>query len=101
MELEKLIKQRESYGGQIIHLAIKIAILFLVPAILAIIISRYADIAYINVFPFAFIISWTGVILLYRKVSKEVRTLNERIKELRALETNIDEVSLDTPSASK
>lgn len=101
MELEKLIKQRDAYGGQIINLAIKIAILFLVPAVLAILANQYVGISYIYVFPLAFIISWTGVILLYKKISKEVRALDVRIKELRAQETNPDSVSIDTTSENK
>lgn len=101
MELEKLIQQRDAYAGRIIKLAIIIAILFLVPAAIAMLVHYYMDISYMYLFPLAFIISWTGVILLYRKISKEVRALDARIKELRAQEANSSSESTKTELVNK
>jgi len=69
MELEKLIKQRDSYAGKILGLAIRIAVLFLVPAVLAILANTFLGAPLRYVFPLAFIISWTGVVLLYKKIT--------------------------------
>ncbi len=91
MELEKLIKKRDAYAGKILHLGIQIAAIFLVPIVLAIVIHWYLDISYFYLFPLAFIISWTGVIILYRKISKEVRELDNKIKELREQESKSEE----------
>jgi len=86
MQLETLIKKREAYAGQILRLGIQIAGIFLIPVILVIIISRLFDISLMYLFPFAFITSWASVIVLYRKVSREVRYLDAQIKEARAME---------------
>lgn len=83
MELEKLVKQRDAYAGKILPLMIKIAVLFLVPAAIAVAITKIWNINFIYLFPAAFILSWSGVIYLYRKMSGEVRALDARIKELR------------------
>jgi hypothetical protein len=81
-------------------LGIQIAVIFLVPALLALLAYKVFGISFMYVFPLAFIISWTGVILLYKKISKEVRALDARIKELRVQETKPDE-SLGDSSDTK
>jgi predicted tellurium resistance membrane protein TerC len=83
MELEDLIKKRDAYAGKILKLGITIAIIFLVPALIAILLKHYFAISYVYSLTFAFIISWTGVIFLYRKINKEVKALEMQIKELR------------------
>lgn len=83
MELEKLITQRDGYAGKMLPLMIKIAVIFLVPAVIGVVISKVWDINFLYLFPAAFILSWSGVIYVYRKMSREVRALDARIKELR------------------
>lgn len=84
MELEKLLKQREAEAGKLVKLMIKIAVIFLIPAAIAVFLSQYFNLSFFYFFPGAFITSWTLVILLYRKVSKKMKGLDARIKELRA-----------------
>lgn len=83
MELQDLQKKRESYAGKILPLMVKIAVLFLIPAVIVLVLYKVWDINYFYTFPVAFILSWSGVIWLYRKMSAEVRALDARIKELR------------------
>ncbi|MCI5050938.1 MAG: hypothetical protein MRY57_01365 [Candidatus Pacebacteria bacterium] len=88
MELEKLIAQRDAYAGKMVPLMIKIAVIFLVPAIIGVAITKIWGINFLYLFPAAFILSWSGVIYLYRKYAKEVRALDARIKELRNQDTH-------------
>lgn len=83
MELETLLKKREAYAGKIVKLGIQIAVIFLLPAVAAVLLSKYFGISFLYFFPGAFIISWTLVIYLYKKISKEVKALDAEIKELR------------------
>ena len=83
MELEKLIKQREDEAGKFVKLMIKIAVIFLIPAAIAVFLSKYFNLSFLYFFPAAFILSWTLVIILYQKVSKKMKALDTRIKELR------------------
>jgi len=96
MELEQLIQQRDAYGGKIVKLLIHIGLIFIVPILVIALVSYLTGITFMYLFPVAFIISWTGVILLYRKVSKEVRALDVRIKELREQETKPEETSYES-----
>lgn len=91
MKLEELIQQRDAYGGRILKLAIQIGIIFIAPILLITLISYLTHIKFMYLFPLAFIISWTAVIFLYRKISKEVRALDQQIKELRAEQEVNDE----------
>jgi predicted tellurium resistance membrane protein TerC len=88
MKLEELIKQRDAYGGKILKLGITIAVIFIVPVLVVLGLSFLTGIEFMYLFPIAFIISWTSVIILYRKISKEVKLLDHQIKKLRAQETN-------------
>ena len=83
MKLEELEKKRDSYGGKIVKLALLIAVIFLVPVLVIAGISYYGDIKFMYLFPIAFVVSWVLVILLYRKVSKEVKGLDRQIKDLK------------------
>ena len=88
MEIEKLLKERDAYAGKILKLGITIAVIFLFPAIIAVLLGRYYNFSYVYTLGGAFIISWTGVVFLYRKISREVKHLEERIHELRKKEDN-------------
>lgn len=83
MELETLLKEREAYGGKILKLGIQIAVIFIVPVGLAVLANHLWNISFIYLFPLAFIISWTCVIVLYRRISREVRELDTKIKALK------------------
>jgi len=83
MNLQELEKERDAYAGKILFMAIKIAAFFLLPALLALLIRYIFDIRFAYLFPFAFVISWTAVIMLFKKTSREVKALDAKIKELK------------------
>lgn len=83
MTLQELEKERNAYASQITNLAIKIAVIFVVPVLLAIGVSRLFDVSLVYTMPIAFIISWVLVIRMYRKVDKKVRELEEKIRALK------------------
>ncbi|MCD5389809.1 MAG: hypothetical protein LR005_00245 [Candidatus Pacebacteria bacterium] len=83
MELENLIKKREEEAGKFVKLMIEIAVIFLIPAVIAVFLSKYFNLSFLYFFPFAFIASWVMVISLYRKVSKKMKGLDKQISELR------------------
>lgn len=90
MKLEELIQQRNEYGAKILKLAIQVAGIFLIPILLIYGITLISDIKFIYLFPVAFIISWLSIFFLYRKISREVKDLDRRIRELRAIEATSD-----------
>lgn len=83
MKLKELEQQRDAYAGRIAKLAIQIALIFGVPAALAIGLSRWFEVKIMYLLPVAFIISWIMVITLYRKVDRKVRELEQQISELK------------------
>ena len=82
MELEKLIKKRDAYAGKILKLGIIIAVIFILPAIIALLLTKYFNISYAYTLGGAFIVSWTGVVFLYRKIYREVKILETQIRDL-------------------
>jgi archaellum biogenesis protein FlaJ (TadC family) len=94
MKLEELEKKRDAYAGKIIKLAIVIAAIFIVPILAITGISHFAGIKFMHLFPVAFITSWTFVVLLYRKVSREVNDLNRQIKDIKDKETVINDADI-------
>jgi hypothetical protein len=88
MNLDDLERQRDAYASKIGKLALYIAVIFAVPAVIAIAIGRYADISLAYLLPIAFVISWILVAQLYRRIDKKVRELESRIRELKREEHN-------------
>lgn len=95
MKLKELEKKRDAYAGKIIKLAITVAVIFIAPILVITGISYFFNIEFMYLFPLAFIISWTLVILLYRKMSKEVKALDHQIKELKAEEKVINDAEIN------
>jgi cytochrome c biogenesis protein CcdA len=93
--LESLTAEREKYVTRIFWFALEIALIFLLPAIIAIFL--YKAIAPENsswhVLPVAFIISWGIVIKRYMTLHKKLSGLDKQIKEMRVSEkqnTNVN-----------
>jgi uncharacterized membrane protein YhdT len=82
MELHELKKKRDAYAGKIAQLAITIAIIFALPAGLAIGLSYWFSFSVMYALLPACVISWVLVILIYRKVDREVRELEMNIAQL-------------------
>ena len=83
MELETLLRQRESYAGKILKIGVQIAIIFLIPALIGVVLSKTLNISFLYFLPGAFIISWVFVFYLYRKIKIEMKKLDNHINELR------------------
>lgn len=76
-------QQRDAYASKILPLGIKIAVIFLIPAAIAVLLNKFLNVPIRYTLPVAFLLSWYGVIMIYRKTSREVRALDQKIKELR------------------
>lgn len=83
VELETLLKQRDAYAGKILKLAILIAIIFLVPAVSAMLVTRFFGISYVYTLGTAVAVSWVFVIIVYTRTSRRIQLLEKRIKDLR------------------
>lgn len=86
MELHELEKERDAYSGKIAQLAIHIAVIFALPALIAIGLSHWFSFSLMFSLAPAFVISWTLIVMLYRRVDKKVRQLEENISRLRSEE---------------
>lgn len=86
MDIQELEKERDAYAQKIGKLALYIALIFAIPVIIAILITRYFDIAIWWTLGASFIVSWFFVIRFYRKVDRKVRTLEEKIRTLKQAE---------------
>jgi len=93
MKLDELIQERDAYGGKILKLGISIAVIFILPVLIIAGISYLSGIRFIYLFPIAFIVSWTLVVILYKRVSKKVKTLDKQIQDLRAQKHHDDVVT--------
>jgi len=86
--LESLTAERERYVTRIFWFALEIALIFLLPVIIAIFL--YKAIAPENsswhVLPVAFIISWGIVIKRYMTLHKKLSGLDKQIKEMQVSE---------------
>ena len=88
MNLQELEKKRDAYSSKIASLAIQIALIFAIPAGIAVLAYYFLEIRIVYTLPIAFILSWVLVIRLYQKVDKKVRTLEAQIRELKQKETS-------------
>lgn len=82
-ELEQLEKKRDLLAFRVVKLMIHIALIFAIPAAIAIAIHYFFDIRFRFLFPVAFILSWILVIRLYRKTDRQMRELDQRIMKLK------------------
>lgn len=79
MELAELEKKRDGYAGKIVKLGFTIAVIFLVPALIAVLLSRVLNLSFLYFFPVAFVVSWSFVVGIYRRYAREVRELDRQI----------------------
>ena len=86
MDLHNLEQQRDAYSGRIGKLAIQIALIFALPAGVALALFKWMQIPVLYTLPVAFIASWVMVISLYRRVDRKVRDLENKIINLKKQE---------------
>lgn len=81
MKLHELEKKRDEYTGKIVQLAIHIALIFAIPAALALLLKYLLEVPIMYTLPVAIILSWILVIRLYKKTERAVRSLEEQIRD--------------------
>jgi len=85
-KLQGLIREREQKVNRVFLLAFEVVLIFGIPALIAMLIiwkSESEKIAWV-VLPIAFILSWAFMIFRYRKISRELKNLDAKIKELKS-----------------
>lgn len=84
-EITALTKERENYITKLFWFALEIAIIFLVPAVVAVFISLeyFTRKAAIMSLPFTFIFSWSIVIFRWRKMNRVLTKLDKDISDLK------------------
>jgi len=94
--LEEAKKIQSHYHTKAFYLMLEIAVAFLIPAILAVLVSknfsipglseRKSGLIYLGL---AFVLSWGYVVYRYRKVTREIRKIDAVVKELKSKEEKI------------
>jgi len=89
-DILKLEKEREKHITKLFWFALEIAIIFLVPALIAVFISLefFSRKVAIVSLPFTFIISWVIVIFRWKKLNALLTKLDKDILELKKNKTN-------------
>ena len=83
-QLEQVSAEREQFVTRIFWLGLEIASLFAIPLVAAILIGlRIGGNAVWIGLPIAFVLSWVLVIIRYRKISKKMTLLDEKMRTLR------------------
>jgi len=88
MEKEDLKKQRDRYITKIFWLALQIAFIFSIPAVIGAVAGVFLDSRYgtgrkitVSFLIGTFIFSWILVIVKYRRLSKKIEQLEEKIRQ--------------------
>lgn len=85
--LRELEEKRDKQVTRIFWLSLEIALVFLIPALLSVYISKLLFPKFIFLAMFlTFIISWVIVIVRYQSISKKINSIEKEIKKLK--ETN-------------
>ena len=92
-QLKNLEKQRDDHVTKIFWAGLKIAWLFAVPLVVAILIGlQLGGNAKWIALPIAFVFSWALVIRYFNKISKKMKAIDKEIADLR------DELGVETPT---
>lgn len=84
-EIIRMEKEREGYITKLFWFALEIALIFLVPALIAVFISLefWGKKAVWYALPFTFVLSWVIVVIRWRKINKILTKLDKDILELK------------------
>ncbi|MDP3881114.1 MAG: hypothetical protein Q8Q32_02970 [bacterium] len=89
-ELQALVKKRDSHVSRLFYMMLEFFLIFGLPALAAFFGGRALDSAlgtgklWLIIFLIAaFVLSWVIVVLRVRKITKELKVLDARIKEIR------------------
>ena len=95
-ELEALVKKRDNHVSRLFYMMLEFFLIFGLPALAAFFAGRALDNALgtgrmwiIICLIAAFILSWVVVVLRVRKITKELKVLDAKIKKIREEESNI------------
>lgn len=85
LDIVGLEKEREKHITKLFWFALEIAVIFLVPALLAIFISLefFTRKAVFYALPFTFVLSWVVVIIRWQKINKILTKLDADIRNLK------------------
>lgn len=88
-DIKALENQREKYITKLFWFALEIAIIFLVPALMAIFISLeyFSKKVAIMSLPFTFVLSWVIVLFRWKKINSIMTKLDKDILELKKQNT--------------
>lgn len=83
-ELKDLEQERDMQVTRIFWLCLEIALIILIPAVIAVIIGKYylPSLKYLFLV-FSFVISWIIIIYRYKNISRKMQNLDSKIRELR------------------
>lgn len=86
MEIEKLKEEKDKYVTKIFYLGLKIALIFAIPALIAVFVGKKLDLIYgtgknitYSFLAFAFILSWTMTIMMYNSLAKKIKKIEKDI----------------------
>lgn len=91
-ELKKLENQRQTYITKLFVFAVQIAFIFAIPAFTVLFLGKvFGGLWNWIGFPVALILSWTMVALLYKKLHKKLKSLDEQIKLIKSTVSKKDD----------
>jgi uncharacterized membrane protein (DUF485 family) len=89
-ELNNLVKKRDNHVHRLFYMMLEFFVIFGVPALIAFFLGDHLDNYFdsgrlwkIVLLAIAFVISWIIVVIRVRKITKELKALDEKIKTLR------------------
>lgn len=98
LDLKQLEMRRISFQDRAFRLVLEVAFIFGIPAAIAYFLGRYLDASAgterkmtLICLAFSFVISWIIMIVVYRKIDRELKTLDKLINEKRLEERNEDD----------
>lgn len=96
MELQELERQRDVYVHNLFWLGLKIALIFIIPAVGAALLGKHLDTVYrdgeklwtIILLVFTFIFSWVITLWQFSKINKKIQDIESKIRELKQTQNN-------------
>lgn len=100
MEIDELKKTKDRYITKIFYLGLKIALIFAIPAVIAVLLGKRIDASYghdkkfsIIFLAFAFVLSWWITISMYRKLARKIKAIENQIKEKKSQEGSLGQTA--------
>lgn len=96
MELQELERQRDAHVHNLFWLGLKIALIFIIPAVGAALLGKHLDTVYrdgeklwtIILLVSTFVFSWTITLWQFSKINKKIQDIESKIRELKQTQNN-------------